>query len=112
MIGSIRIDAPGAEPMGVAVSPDGRRVYVSTGRGGMVVVIDPSTERVVGTIPVGGRPWGVAVTPDGTKLYSANGPAVDQVAVVDLGRERLVATVNAGRSPWGVAIEPGGMQDD
>ncbi|HEX3132442.1 MAG TPA: hypothetical protein VHX44_02535 [Planctomycetota bacterium] len=42
--------------MGTAISADGKKVYVSTGRGGTVVVIDTVTDAVVKTIPVGKRP--------------------------------------------------------
>ena len=96
---------PGFRPMGVEVSPDGKRVYVAGGRGGSVAVIDAGTNTIVGSVKVGTRPWGIALTPDGKKLYAANGPSND-VSVVDVRTLRVVATIPAGKSPWGVAIGP------
>jgi YVTN family beta-propeller protein len=104
VIGTIKL--PGeAKPMGIAVSPDGKTIYVSTGRGGQVVAVDAATDAVTGSVAVGRRPWGIAITPDGKKLYSANGPSND-VSVVDLATLTVVATVPAGGVPWGVAIGP------
>ncbi|HZI75612.1 MAG TPA: cytochrome D1 domain-containing protein, partial [Gemmatimonadales bacterium] len=94
-----------AKPMGVRVSPDGHRVYVATGRGGTVEVIDAATNKIVGSVKVGQRPWGIALTHDGKKLYTANGPSND-VSVVDTDKLTVSATVPVGKIPWGVAIGP------
>jgi YVTN family beta-propeller protein len=64
----------GAKPMGVALSPDGKRLYVANGRAGTVSLVDLGTDSVVASTKVGTRPWGIALTPDGRKLYAANGP--------------------------------------
>jgi YVTN family beta-propeller protein len=89
--------------MGVRVSPDGDRVYVATGRGGTVLLIDPATNRIIGSVKVGQRPWGIALTPDGSKLYTANGPSND-VSVVDTKKLQVIKTIPVGKIPWGVAI--------
>jgi YVTN family beta-propeller protein len=85
------------------VSPDGRQVYISNGRGGTVSVIDASSNAVTNTIPVGQRPWGIALTPDGRKLYTANGPSND-VSVVDTEKLVVVKRIQLGKNPWGVAV--------
>jgi len=89
--------------MGSAASPDGKRIYVSNGRGGTVSVIDVTTDSVIATVPVGKRPWGIALTPDGRKLYTANGPSND-VSVVDVDRLTVETKVPVGKIPWGVAL--------
>jgi YVTN family beta-propeller protein len=89
--------------MGTAVSPDGKRVYVSNGRGGTVSVIDVAADSVIASIPVGERPWGIALTPDGRKLYTANGPSND-VSVVDTEKLAVLHKIPVGKIPWGVAI--------
>jgi YVTN family beta-propeller protein len=54
----------------VAVSPDGRRVYVSNLYGESVSVIDAQAMRLVGTpAPAGIDPGGVTVSPDGRRVY-------------------------------------------
>jgi YVTN family beta-propeller protein len=94
---------PGSRPMSVKVSSDGQKVYVSTGRGGTVAVLNSHTYELLTTIQVGTRPWGIAFSPDGKFLYTANGPSND-VSVVDVAANKEIARVKAGASPWGVAI--------
>jgi len=104
VIGTIKL--PGeAKPMGITVKRDGSILYVSTGRAGNVVSIDPATDSVTGSVAVGKRPWGIALTPDGRKLYTANGPSND-VSVVDTKSFTVTKTIPAGGVPWGVAIAP------
>src|SRR5262245_28478983 len=51
-------------PLGVAVMPDGSKVYV-TNLGDNTVSVIAAAANTVSTIPVGFNPVGVAVTPDG-----------------------------------------------
>jgi YVTN family beta-propeller protein len=92
-----------AKPMGSVASPDGKRVFISNGRGGTVGVIDVATDSITAVVPVGQRPWGIALTPDGSKLYTANGPSND-VSVVDAAQLTVLRKVPVGKIPWGVAI--------
>jgi YVTN family beta-propeller protein len=93
----------GIRPMGTVMSPDGTRLYVSTGRSRMVFTIDTATDAVVGSTDVGPRPWGIGLSPDGRTIFTANGPSND-VSVVDVAAGRLVKTIPVGRGPWGVAV--------
>ena len=63
----------GSGPGGVAVTPDGSRVYIGN-EGGNVSVIDTASNTVTATIPTSGA-YGLAVTPDGSAVYVA-APAV------------------------------------
>ena len=57
--------AVGSNPIGVAVKPDGRKVYVANRGSRTVSAIATATNTVVATIDVGLAPFGIAVTPDG-----------------------------------------------
>ena len=103
VIQTIRLTGENVRPMGVAVSPDGRRIFVTTGRGRTVVGIDAGTYEPIGSVEVGVRPWGIAINPDGSRLYTANGPSND-VSVVDTRTLRVLRRISVGQSPWGVAI--------
>ena len=83
--------------MGTAISNDGKELYVSTGRGNAVAIIDTQKnelprspvlsarregegeESIVAMILVGNRPWGIALDPSGSKLYTANGASTPKV---------------------------------
>jgi YVTN family beta-propeller protein len=88
-------------PMGVVASGDGRHIFVTTGRGKNVVIIDTTTNKPIGSIEVGERPWGVAATRDGRMVFTANGPSND-VSFVDIANRKVVAKVKVGDRPWGV----------
>ena len=93
----------GSLPMGTAVSPDGKELFISTGRGNAVAIIDTATNALIATVPVGKRAWGIALSPDGSKLYTANG-ASDDVSVVDVKTRKELKRIKVGGGPWGIAI--------
>ncbi|HEY0163473.1 MAG TPA: hypothetical protein VGB69_12400, partial [Edaphobacter sp.] len=84
-------------------SPDGSRLYVSTGRGHQVFTINTATNTVMGSVEVGQRPWGIALSPDGKTLYSANGPSND-VTAVNVADNTVIRKVKAGKGPWGIIV--------
>jgi YVTN family beta-propeller protein len=99
----------GSGPDGVAVTPDGTKVYVTNSYYDNVSVIDTATNKVTATIPVGRYPEGVAVTPDGTKVYVTNSYD-DNVSVIDTATNKVIATIPVGRYPEGVAVTPDGTK--
>jgi YVTN family beta-propeller protein len=90
-------------PMGLAAASGS--LFVTTGRGGELVRLDPRTLAVTGRVRVGERPWGVAAADAGRYLFTANGPSND-VAMVDARAMKVVARFRAGERPWGVAVLP------
>jgi YVTN family beta-propeller protein len=93
--------------MGVVFDAAGKRIYMSTGRGGTVAVIQvaPGGEKLLKEIPVGARPWGIALSQDGKRLYTANGPSND-VTIVDTSSLSVLKKVPVGKGPWGVVLGP------
>jgi len=82
---------------GVAVHPDGRHVYVTSVRGG-VVVIDANTNAAIDVIPVGGTLAGIALDPTGARIYAVNVTGND-VAVIDIATRTIIARVQVGFKP-------------
>jgi YVTN family beta-propeller protein len=101
LLSKIQLPA-GSLPMGTATSKDGKELYVSTGRGNTVLVLDTETNAVATTIPVGNRAWGMALDPSGSKLYTANGASND-VSVVDVKSRKELRRIKVGDGPWGIA---------
>ncbi|MFN0085055.1 MAG: beta-propeller fold lactonase family protein [Blastocatellia bacterium] len=100
----IPLGTPGEiKPMGLALSPDTRHLYVSAGRGRKVFIVDTATNQSVASFEVGQRPWGIAVSPDGKMLFTANGPSND-VSAVDIASRTVTKKIKVTGSPWGVLI--------
>ena len=69
-------DPVGSTPDALAVSPDGRRLYVANADNNDVAVVDVSDAkeaRVLGFIPTGWYPSALAIAPDGRTLYVGTG---------------------------------------
>jgi YVTN family beta-propeller protein len=91
-------------PMGILHDAARQRLYVGTGHGGTVAIIDLAHGATLVTqVKVGARPWGIALTPDGRELYTANGPSGD-VSVIDTTTDTVIRTIPVGSGPWGVVI--------
>jgi YVTN family beta-propeller protein len=60
VIGRISV---GLRPWGIALSPDGRRLYTANGKSNSVSVIDTESRQVIATIAVGERPCEVLYVP-------------------------------------------------
>jgi YVTN family beta-propeller protein len=102
---TIPLEGRQGKPVGLAVSPDGKRIYVANGNANVVSVVDTEKGAVVGRIPVGKRPWGIAVSNDGRVVYTADGLS-DAISVIDAKSGRVIRNVKVGRQPWGVAVSP------
>ena len=104
----------GGEPERVAVTPDGKHVYVAefcngaACTGGGVEVIDTATNTVMATGLTGTFSSGVAVTPDGQYVYVTNEGSPGNFSVIATATNTVVAGVTVGGEPNGVAVTPDG----
>jgi YVTN family beta-propeller protein len=100
----------GASPNGIAVTPNGTRLYVTHSCAGCttpsnVTVIDTATGTVATTISAGSNGMGVAVAPDGAHVYVANREN-NTVSVIATTNNAVTATITVGHAPIGVAVSP------
>jgi YVTN family beta-propeller protein len=91
------------KPMGMAITHDGSKLYVSTGRGNKVAVVDTASGSVNALFDAGDRPWGIALSPDEKLLYTANGRSND-VSIIDVASKTVLKKVKVGDKPWGVLV--------
>jgi len=99
--------APGT-PAALAQTGAGR-VYVANSFSDTVAVMDPATNTVIATVPVGDNPVALAMTPDGTRVYVANEMG-NTVSVIDTATNAVVATVPVGNGPTDVKVTPDGRE--
>jgi YVTN family beta-propeller protein len=80
-LGKVVAEVPiGAEVSGLAVSPDGKRLYVASPSEETVTVIETATSKIVGTpIAIVGKPEEIAITPSGATAYVADGTHVTPI---------------------------------
>jgi DNA-binding beta-propeller fold protein YncE len=105
-------------PHGLAVSPDGDHLYVTTGHGrpyGHIAKYDAATGRRLGRAMLGHFPASLEVTPDGEYAFVVNfnlhGDMVpSSVSVVGLGEMVEVARLETCTMPHGSRISPDGRR--
>jgi YVTN family beta-propeller protein len=93
-------------PHGLVVTPDGRKVYVSSDGASTVSVIDTASDRVVGSIEVGASPHGLAMSRDGRRVL-VSGFGTSQALIVDTATDRVIARIPVPQ-PHNAAISPDG----
>jgi YVTN family beta-propeller protein len=93
-------------PLAVAVSPDGKTVYVSDKTAKCVTVLDVAGNRSLSDIPIPNEPNGLALSADGKTLYVAERKA-HAVAVIDTARGAVSGRIAVGLWPVAVALAEG-----
>ncbi len=99
----------GPRPLAVALTPDGKHLYVANSNignagQGSVSVVDTSTNAVVASIPnIGTEPIGVTVSPDGTRAWvacSGQTPAgaSGSISIIDTSTNTVTGTISSGVS--------------
>lgn len=102
---------------GLAVSPDGSRVYAIASDAKALLVIDPESRQLIATVVVGERPIAVTVRPDGARIYIAhqglgpNGTGDNAVTVVDADTNSVITDIPLGdMESTGIAVSPDGAR--
>jgi len=94
-------------PLNLALTPDGKTLWVTCEASDSVVVVDTATRKKVFEIPVGGQPNDICFTPDGRKAFVSN-RLDDSVSAVDMATHKAVATLKVGNQPHGVLVDKQG----
>jgi YVTN family beta-propeller protein len=100
----------------LALSRDGRLLWVVNPGNDTVSVISTQRNRVIGTIAVGDEPQGVALDPANRYAYVANAAAgtVTAIRITSANprrfRARRRATFTTGAEPWNIVSSPDGRR--
>ena len=100
----------GSGPVGVAVSPDGSRVYISNDNDQSVSEINTSTNKVINTYSVGLHPSGMVVSPDGKFVYVSSGSDNNVVVLNIANPSNIIFPIPVGKAPYGLALNADGSR--
>ena len=92
-------------PIGVAVNPVTKKVYVTNEFSNTLSVISGMTDSKADTISVGSFPYGVAVNPFNDRVYVTNRGS-NTVSVIDGPTSTKLSNIIVGNSPVGIAVNP------
>jgi YVTN family beta-propeller protein len=101
----------GIEPVGLALSPDNRRLYAvnrcggdpTCGGVGSLSIVDTATHGVVADVAVDKAPVGVALSPDGGLVYVTNHGSAS-LWVIAAYAEVVTDTIDTGGTPSRVVV--------
>jgi len=106
--GSLQLDNFGPLDIataGIAVTPDGTRIFADNSQTATVYEIDAQQNKVLKAIPVGTLPGQLAMTADGSQVWAADYMATF-ISAIDVATATVARTVSLGNPSYGVAITP------
>jgi len=108
VIQTLKFEVPGARkeditPVGLVMTRDGKKAFVSLGRANHVAFVDVATLKVEKLALVGKRAWSLALNKAETQLVVVNGLS-DDVSLVDVASGKATKSVRVGRVPHTAVI--------
>jgi len=94
-------------PGEMALSSDGRTIYVVCEKSNELKAVDPRTGRITATVTVGTAPRGIALSPNGGTIYVTNSWD-DTVSVIDAKTLKITRSLKTGFEPTGVVVDHDG----
>lgn len=90
-----------------AITPDGKRLVVSSPKMSSIYVFDTATHKRLAKVKVGKASKGLKVSPNGKEVYVAN-EAAATVSVVSLDSYNVLATITVDKTPHNIRFSPDG----
>jgi YVTN family beta-propeller protein len=94
-------------PLNMALSPDGKEIYVACEASHTIIVVDVQKLKKIAEIKVGRHPTDVTFNPDGTVVYVSN-RLDDTVSVIDVSSRKVINTFAVDDEPHGVITDRSG----
>src|SRR6185295_12137109 len=100
----------GARPLGITVTSDGKKLYVSNNFANSVSVVDADSNQPITTVATERGPVGLAASPDNTRVYVTNKDS-GSVSVIDVASDTVLGSpITVGSQPVSIAISPDGQR--
>ena len=93
------------QPEGLALSPDGKELWVAPRQGGELVIIDTTTDSVKESIPFKGAAFRLHFTPDGKRVLASDLPN-GEVVVIDAAARKEEKRIQVAQAPIGMVVTP------
>ncbi|MPN16638.1 hypothetical protein SDC9_163983 [bioreactor metagenome] len=97
-LGESKFASEGKDAHGIAVTPDGRELWIATQTTDDATVLSTADHRVLGKVQVGRDPNWLEFTPDG-KLAVLSNTGSGDVSIVDVAMRKVIRTVKVGKAP-------------
>jgi YVTN family beta-propeller protein len=88
----------------MAITPDGKTIYVLNPRSGTVTPISTATNTAGKPIRAGHFPFAIAITPDGKTAYVIN--QFSSVTPINIATNTPGKPIKAGNGPYAIVIAP------
>jgi YVTN family beta-propeller protein len=95
-------------PTALAVSPNGKVLYVACATANRVVCFDTANQTVLNSIPMPESPMGLTLSSNGSELFVACAAPESKVCVVDTAKAAIVKTITAGHTVMDPVLAPDG----
>jgi YVTN family beta-propeller protein len=95
----------GKEPEGIALSPDGKTLWIGHRAAGLISIIDTATNKVTGTLTAGQMPLRIGFAPDGKRVYAVS-PQEGAVVVFDAATRKEIGRIAINGAPVGLVVAP------
>jgi YVTN family beta-propeller protein len=99
----------GKEPEGIALSPDGKTLWIGHRKEGLVTVIDTASGKVTQTLTAGQMPIRMAFSPDGKQVWIIS-PNEGALLVFDAATRKETGRVEFDGAPVGIVFSPDGSR--
>ena len=99
----------GAQPTGIAITPDGSRIFTANNNSASVSVLSTNPLKLIKNVPVGVSPSRVAVTPGGEKVLVTN-KGSGSVSILSARTGENLAAITVGKFPTDITITSDGQK--
>lgn len=95
-------------PHGVALSPDGKRAYISCEAESTLWATDAKTGKLLGKVPLSGHPNNISISKDGSRVFVGIAVAPGAVDVIDTASMKNIKSIPVKGAVHNTYVTPDG----